>query len=211
MALPTPLNILRLNARVNSETTFVQEGKGFTSTPPVTVTDLDSGYSFSVISVLLHSSTRLQLTVRCTGVPANKVARTRIKIVTNPGATNEDDTGPVPVILMTRRQPVINHSGFKKQRVRLKVGEPSVVFVPITGLGDVIAATAIADQGTWSVKARQLARRLKLTLKCLTTLVSYASVSSDCIDITLTTEDDEVIDFPVDVDYVKDPDEDPDP
>src|SRR5262245_58690620 len=38
-ALPTPIGELRLNARLNGVTRFIQEGNGFTAATTVTVTD----------------------------------------------------------------------------------------------------------------------------------------------------------------------------
>lgn len=216
MPLQSPQNLLMLNARPNGLTRIIQEGNGFTAATTVTIDDQNAvandRYTFAV-NVVFLSARRLQIEVVCTPpVSGRRFARGIIVLTTaGPGA---DNSGPVPVVFLTRKQPVIDHSKFTKQKLRLNTALRSVVFVPITGLGDVIAGTASADKGTWTVrKATQMRGKLKLTLDCTNAMIPMVlGPLTSLLSITLTLEDETILEVPpVEVEYVNDPEEDPDP
>lgn len=217
-ALPTPLNVFVLNARLNGVTRFIQEGTGFTAGTTVALTDENATaadrYVFAVTSVAALSARRLLVTATCTTLPTsnNRFADGRVRVVTTTGANPPDDTGPVAAVFLTRRQPLFDPTKAERQRLRLKVGAKSVLYVPVTGLGEVVTAAVTATAGTWTVvKAAQRRNRVRLVLQCVTTATTTATAGpASAVSVTLNAEDATVVEVPpLEIEF-EEPDDDPD-
>lgn len=217
-ALPTPQNLLVLNARPGGVTRFTQEGTGFNGTTVVTVTD-ENGvaadrYKFATESVVALSGRRLLVTVKCTQpTSVNRFRDGIIRVTTSTNGAAPDDSGPVAAIYLTRRQPQVDPARMRKAKLRLRPNAKTAVLVPVTGLGDTITATAdfIGGKGTWVVfDVSQRRRFVRVVLQCLTTTVTTAATDAlAMLLITLTAEDDTVVEVPpMELEY-EDPDEDP--
>jgi hypothetical protein len=220
MPLPATTSALVLNARLNGVTFLTQEGTGFNNTSIVTLEDLNPNagdrYTFTCDPPVLDTPRRLLFKVTCTAVPANPSRQTKVRVTVTTGAA-ADDTGPVPVRLSARKVAGVHQNRLPRARLRLKANAKSVVFIPGTGFGEVnevIPCELVSPppRGAWEVvRARQLAGRVKVTLRCTAVVVVFAGgPTTDTISITLSPGDETSVEVPpIDVEYADDPDDDP--
>lgn len=219
--LSAPSSLMVLNARAGGTSSFILEGAGFDGTTTVTITDLNSTaanrYQFNA-AVTVLTPKRLLVTATCTAQGAVKSPQANIDFATTTGGVTRT-TGAVAVILQTRRQLVLEHGRMARQKVRLEVGTKSVIFLPVTGFGDLITPSITLDKGTWTVvKTTQQPNRVKVTLRCTAVPVAGGPLGggiptvTGTIAVTLTSEDNTTIELPpIEVVYtVPDPAEDPD-
>jgi hypothetical protein len=220
-ALPAPMPALVLNARVNGVTFLTQEGNGFNSTSTVTLEDQNATvadrYTFACL-VVQDTPKRLLVQVTCTAVGAHPAQFAKARVTVTTGAT-VDDSGNIPVRLSTRLEPVLHQTHLPPARLRVKLNAKSAVVIPGVGFGDLnelVPCELLVPplRGTWSVvRARQLAKKVKVTLLCTGegTPGEGGGATTGTLTVTLSPRNETTVTAPpVPVEYV-DPDDDPEP
>jgi hypothetical protein len=150
-------------------------------------------------------------------------ATTNIQVTTTTGTTAPVVYDPVPVFLRTHHQPSCGPAPTMSQFLDgSKDKQKSVIFVPVTGFGNIITATYTLTPtptiGTWTVKARQLTTKAQVKLTFTFKKAEPRHPRDDnppppsILAVTLVAEDGTSVDAPpVPVTYVPDPDVTPDP
>jgi hypothetical protein len=214
--LPSPRNVLTVNARPNGVTRFVQDGAGFVDgTTKVTVMHEVAGgvpqLTFVATAKAL-SATQLLVKMTCTP-PAGKsrfaLGTIKVTTTTGPGV----DTGPsTPAVFQTHTSPIHGYAALPKIKLKYVIGSKRVFFLPITGLGAAVQADVVdAPKGKWKATAQQRTNRVRLILECLDApvVVMAGGGGTGTISVTLIAEDESIVDIPpMELDF-DDPDDDP--